>query len=121
MRVLVLLLLVACGGTKTDDRFKDAAVDFAQKLVTRDTAGAHAMLGKSLDVTYSRDALQAKFDEMMKDAEVKTGVQLVRTMTDWPDKQEHDAGWAYVAVGSEGLTLVIQTDGRVRSIEWGRP
>jgi hypothetical protein len=125
MRVLLLLVMFACGGGKADERFKQVATDFAQKLVARDAGGAHAMLDKSLAATLSAAQLQSTFDEMMSPAGSAKGVALMEAMTSWPAKQPEDACWAYVAIegteGSEGLTLTITSDGRVRQIEWGRP
>jgi hypothetical protein len=49
-------------------------------------------------------------------------------MEDWPNKEEDDIGWAYVALSgdsfSEAATVIMKLeDGRmvIRSIEWGRP
>ena len=49
-------------------------------------------------------------------------------MTEWPDKQPLDVGWAYAAIagedGSEAVTVIVSSENGahvIRSIEWGRP
>ncbi len=52
----------------------------------------------------------------------------VTEMEDWPDREESDLGWVYVALSgstfSEAVTVVVSNqEGRhvIRSLEWGRP
>jgi hypothetical protein len=122
MRALVLVLLLAgCGGKSSDESFKPVALQFAKHLVARDFAAAHALLAMPM----TREQLQQTYEKMVEPIGKVSDAQLTRTMTDWPDKQPTDAGWAYVSIigelGGEGLTLVITRDRKIRSIEFGRP
>jgi hypothetical protein len=57
-----------------------------------------------------------------------TILEVVTTLTEWPERQDGDVGWAYVAIAghmySEAVTcIVVGSPGKyqIRSIEWGRP
>src|SRR5687767_11787719 len=121
MRALVLALLLFACGSSSSDAHSPTALKFTKHLVARDFVAAHTMLAMPM----SRDELQTKFDEMTTPIGKLGESQVMQTMTDWPDKQRGDLGWAYVAIagehGGEGITLVVTREHKIRSIEWGRP
>jgi hypothetical protein len=122
MRALVVLvLLTACGGRSSDESYKPVAIQFAKHLVARDFAAAHALLAMPM----TREQLEQSYDQMIAPIGKVSDAQIMQTMTDWPDKQANDAGWAYVAIagelGSEAVTVVVTRDRKIRSIEFGRP
>jgi hypothetical protein len=116
--ILLTFVLTGCGGSKSDDSFHPIAKQFAQRLVARDFTAAREML-----VTPAE--LQQPFEEMVEPIGKLGEVTITQTMTDWPDKQAGDAGWAYVAIagelGSEAVTVVVTKSGKIRTVEWGRP
>jgi hypothetical protein len=121
LALVVLVWLTACGGKTSDDSYKPVALQFAQHLVARDFTAAHAMLA----MPATADELKKTYDTMVEPIGKVSGAKLMESMTDWPDKQSGDIGWAYVAIegeqGSEAVTVVVTRDKKIRSIEWGRP
>ena len=122
--LVLVLVLTACGGKTSepsDDALKPVALQFANRLVARDFAAAHAMLATAM----TREQLQQQYDAMVAPIGNVAGAQVMQTMTEWPDKQSTDLGWAYVAIngetGGEGVTVVVTRDRKIRSIEFGRP
>jgi hypothetical protein len=117
----LVVLLTACGGKASDESYKPVAVQFAQHLVAREFAAAHAMLA----ITTTPAELQRSYDAMVEPIGKVSGTKLVQTMTDWPQKESGDAGWAYVAIegelGSEAVTVIVTRSKKIRMIEWGRP
>jgi hypothetical protein len=51
--------------------------------------------------------------------------EIITTLTEWPDRQPGDAGWAYAAITglgfSEAVAEVVTREGLIRQLEWGRP
>ena len=122
MHVLALVvLLTACGGKTSDDSYKPIALQFAQHLVARDFTAAHAMLA----ITTTPAELQRSYDTMVEPIGKVRETKLMQSMTDWPEKQSSDLGWAYVAIegelGSEAVTVVVTDKKKIRMLEWGRP
>jgi hypothetical protein len=57
-----------------------------------------------------------------------TVIEVMTTMSEWPDRMPSDTEWVYVAMAndsySEAVTVVVMQEGSrraIRSIEWGRP
>jgi len=102
---------------------------FAQALSRGDFAAASKMLTPALQVAYSPEALSDRYVEMIgAESGPPNLVEIMTTMTDWPDKLADDVGWVYVAIAghmySEAVTCIVvssPSDFRIRSIEWGRP
>jgi hypothetical protein len=87
------------------------------------------MLTPALRAAYSPDALAQAYSEMCgAESAAPTILEVVTTLTEWPERQDGDVGWAYVAIAghmySEAITcIVVGSPGnyQIRSIEWGRP
>ncbi len=102
------------------------AAAFARSLMAGDFAGAAAMLAPALRATVTASSLAADYARMIAYGEGPADrVQPVTILETWPDRQAGDLGWAYVAISGPGfdeaVTVVVTTDGKIRSIEWGRP
>jgi hypothetical protein len=117
----------------TDDidgpAFAQVAVRFAEALVHGHFDAAASLLDAGAHSEWSAGSLQECFAEMVEyfDAPADS-VELIETMTDWPEKRPGDLGWAYVAINgeseSEAVTVVVRAEHgtpRIREIEWGRP
>jgi hypothetical protein len=119
MRDGVFVLLTACGKLRMSRTA--VAMQFAQHLVARDFAAAHAML--AMPMTPAQ--LQQSYETMIAPIGKVSGAKVMETMTDWPEKKSGDAGWAYVAIegehGGEGITVVVTRDNKIRTLEFGRP
>ncbi|MBK7952021.1 MAG: hypothetical protein IPK00_25545 [Deltaproteobacteria bacterium] len=99
---------------------------FAGHLVAKDFERASEMLVPSLRDDSSATELESRYEAMIEYAGGPAeSVQPVTTMSDWPGKRPGDQAWVYVAIDgqgfSEGVTLIVTDDGRIREIEWGRP
>ena len=107
----------------------ERAVEFATALGAGEYQRAHAFLSSGLRSTMSLAKLEADYKAMVSHGSgAPTTVSAVTAMTDWPDKQEGDLEWVYVAMAndtySEAVTVVVaqeKEDLVIRSIEWGRP
>jgi len=109
---------------------------FAQAVVTGDFEAAHGMLSSNLQLQTSSSKLRLElanmlsiYDELYHDQHV-TDVQLISAddMAQWPTREAHDVGWAYVAISgvnwSEAVAGIVEdSEGvdRIRELEWGRP
>jgi hypothetical protein len=107
--------------------FSDVAAQFASALVERDYELAHSLLAESLKSHLSSQQLQESFEGMIAQKS-NLSAEVVETLTDWPEKQPNDAGWAYVAINGDEfaeavtLTLCDEHDTTlIRDIVWGRP
>lgn len=103
------------------------ACQFAQHLVDKNYAAAHALLCPETQSAWTPDGLQKHFEDMM-DAQDPLCCQMVMEMDQWPDKTEGDLGWVYVAINAdmfcEAVTVVvceIAGQPKIRQVEWGRP
>jgi hypothetical protein len=109
--------------------FARIAVRFAEALVRGDFDTTVSLLDAGARFEWTAGSLRACFVEMVDYFEVPPdSVELIETMTDWPDKQPDDLGWAYVAINgasqSEAVTVIVRDENgtpRIRAIEWGRP
>jgi hypothetical protein len=105
------------------------ASEFAHALVAGNFNQAHGMLSSMAKSEWDLDKLRTTYLEMVEYFDSPpTFVQVMEAMTEWPDKQPSDVGWAYAAIAGEGeseaLTVVVSSEGGrhlIRSIEWGRP
>jgi len=87
------------------------------------------MLTAEQQFQWSAEALQNEYETMIDyGGGPITSVELMSVMQDWPTKEIHDMGWAYVSIGgdgySEAIAAVVCTEAgssRIREIEWGRP
>jgi hypothetical protein len=105
------------------------ALAFATALVSGKFEDAHALLSSAMAEDWSPSALKATYDEMVE--YFSTPPDLVRVeavMTDWPDKQPEDIGWAYTTIACDGegeaVTVIVYAENGknlIRDIEWGRP
>ncbi|MBX3697596.1 MAG: hypothetical protein R3F08_13585 [Dokdonella sp.] len=105
------------------------AVAFARALVDGRFSDAHSMLSSGFRAAVDPDRIRNNYDEMIEYGEgPPTVVKLMSTMEQWPDKQSHDLGWAYVSISgddfSEAVTVVLEQEAGkpvIRQLEWGRP
>ncbi len=113
----------------TDAVHGKLALDFATALVSGQFEDASALLSSTARADWSATVLRDAYQEMIEYFDAPPdAVEVMETMTDWPDKQDGDIGWAYVAIegddGSEAVTVVVCAEGDrhlIREIEWGRP
>ena len=105
------------------------ADEFARALVAGEFDRAHHMLDSRARAAWDAAALRDAYLQMVEYfASPPNFVQVMEVMTEWPDKQPADVGWAYAAMagddGSEAVTVVVTSEGGrhcIRSVEWGRP
>ena len=87
------------------------------------------MLTAEQKVQWPAKALQDGYETMIDyGSGPATSVELMTVMQDWPAKEVHDMGWAYVSIGGDGYSEAIAAvvcaeadNPRIREIEWGRP
>ena len=107
------------------------AEQFGRLLAQGDYAAAHSLLTEGARGAHSPDDLKQAVEEMIAigDGPI-TDVALVSEciLADWPDKQDSDVGYVYVALTGDGfceavtVTLTREADEiRIRELEWGRP
>ena len=105
------------------------ALAFATALVNGKFGEAEAMLATEISAGWSSSDLQEAYGEMV--AYFSTPPDFVHVevvMTDWPDKQPGDIGWAYTTIACDGegeavTVIACAENGKhlIRDIEWGRP
>src|SRR5215831_5596720 len=112
--------------------YGEIAVAFASALAKGDFAVAHELLAPEFRTRLTPAVLSEELHAMFQsyaDGE-PTGIHYDEQffMTDWPAKEAHDVGWAYVSIVGdsfvEAVTVIIADfDGTllIREIEWGRP
>jgi hypothetical protein len=107
------------------------AEQFGRSIAQGDYATAHSLLTEGARAAHSPDDLKQAVEQMIAigDGPI-TDVALVSEciLEDWPDKQESDVGYVYVALTGDGfceavtVTLTREADKiRIRELEWGRP
>jgi hypothetical protein len=105
------------------------ALRFATALNVGDFATAHELLSQAQRAALSAFDLQKEFETMTaQGAGEKLEVEVSESLKDWPTKQGHDLGWAYVSISgqscSEAVAVIVSNEaGRlcIRDLEWGRP
>ncbi len=105
------------------------ALAFATALVKGDFVAAEAMLATAIDADGSPSDLQEVYGEMVEYFSTPPDfVHVEAVMTDWPDKQPGDIGWAYTTIACDGegeaVTVIVCAENGehlIRDIEWGRP
>ena len=108
------------------------AVQFGHSIAQGDYAAAHSLLTAGARAVHSPADLRQAVEQMMAyvDGGLITDVALVSEciLEDWPDKQENDVGYVYVALDGEGfceaVTVTLTREAgeiRIRELEWGRP
>jgi outer membrane protein assembly factor BamD (BamD/ComL family) len=110
--------------------FSEVANQFATTLIQGNFTQAQTLLAESLKAETPPAKLQESYEAMLaytNGAKAET-TEVVNTMTDWPNKQTGDIGWAYVAISgqtfSEGVTVTVCEEGGkpcIREVVWGRP
>ncbi len=109
--------------------FAELALAFAQALVAEDYDAAQAMLADELRATLDARTLGARYQDLIGEGDgPPIDVSVVSTLTQWPEREADDLGWAYVGIAGddyvEGITVVVARQGataKIRAIEWGRP
>lgn len=105
------------------------ASEFGRQLVAKNWEAAHSMLSADLRSKMSPSDLEEEVRDMIEYADDQITESLAVTeMEEWPDKEESDIGWVYIALSgntfSEAVTVVVSNEGGnlvIRSLEWGRP
>ncbi|GMR07674.1 MAG: hypothetical protein BMS9Abin26_0677 [Gammaproteobacteria bacterium] len=113
----------------TSYNYKDIALEFTQALANRDYSKAYAITSKEYQSQITINAMKNSFEEIVPaDWGTMGPIEIVETMTDWPDKKPSDLGWVYVSIGgdvySEAVTTIVTLEGetpKIREIEYGRP
>jgi hypothetical protein len=109
--------------------YQHTALTFGWCIVRKEWEAARNLLCSVLRSSTTARSLEEEVSDMIEYTEdVLTRAEIITDMEDWPNKEEDDIGWAYVALSgdsfSEAATVIIKLeDGRmvIRSIEWGRP
>jgi hypothetical protein len=132
--VFAVALATACslGGSDlkpVDTPNTQLALRFAQAMAAGDAAQAHGLLSPGLQAEVTREKLARDYAEMIAYGRgAPTILQVMNTMTSWPDKRPSDNEWVYVAIAndtySEAVTVIVAREASrlvIRSVEWGRP
>jgi hypothetical protein len=115
--------------------YAQVARDFGQALVDGDYEAAYGLLSPHLQQSWTPQALERELFAMFSGYAPESVPEELHfeeedpfVMTQWPDRQPDDLGWAYVGIHGEGFVeavtvIVAQVDGRalIRHLEWGRP
>lgn len=115
--------------TDADEAARGLALEFTRALAARDYDRAYGMTSSEYRDRVTRDGLREAFEAMIPPDWGETEpVQVMTSMSDWPDKEADDVGWIYVSISgdvySEALAAVVTREGdglKVRRVEWGRP
>jgi hypothetical protein len=110
---------------------KTVPLQFGRAIAKGDFAAAHALLTERAQESHPPEVLKQAVEEMIAigDGPIEE-VDLVEEciLEDWPDKQEGDVGYVYVALTGDGfceaVTVILTTEAgkvRIRELEWGRP
>lgn len=105
------------------------AFQFASAIANSNFPEAYGLLSEEQQNEQSPEMLEEGFKKMI---EYRKGpvrhIELINEMMEWPAKEAHDVGWAYVAIlgdeFSEAVSVVVSeenTQYKIRKIEWGRP
>lgn len=105
------------------------ALTFARHVAAGRLHDAHALLCTALRQQYTQEDLGREYVEMVGcDPGTADCIDLISTLTAWPDRQVDDIGWAYVAISGDAFceavsVVVAGVDGQplVRDLSWGRP
>ncbi len=102
------------------------AFDFAEALLKGGFNKAHDMLSADLKLKYSVVGLKARFDQMMSVADEFPDVPAIEVMdnSDLQDPTLDGKGWAYVAIWTEAVIVVVKPFGQellIAELTWGRP
>ncbi len=108
---------------------QQVALEFTEALLRRDYTSAHNMLTQEHAVSTSLETLQANFEMVVPaDWPLVGPLEVVETLTAWPEKQPEDTAWVYVAIGGElygeavAVVVTLEDDAlKIRDAEFGRP
>jgi hypothetical protein len=114
------------GGTRDHGQ---VALEFARALAAREYPKAYAMMSHGYRQGRTVDELRAGFEAIVpRDWGAIGPIEVGQTMTNWPEKQPSDVGWAYVSIGGEAyseavIVIVMSENGeaKIREVEFGRP
>jgi hypothetical protein len=102
--------------------------EFAQALVNGEYDKAHEMLSADLKAEYPTTRLKQRYEKMASlfQLEPHTDWDWIEVMDNSDLRNEGlDAeGWAYVAIGSEAVTVTVKPFGAdylITELIWGRP
>ena len=109
--------------------YQEVALAFGWHVIRKEWEAARELFTIDLRASTSAQDLEEQVREMIAYAEDELSqAEVITDMEVWPDKEEHDVGWAYVALSgdtfSEAATVIVKKEGDqllIRSIEWGRP
>jgi hypothetical protein len=131
---LLLMLVPACASPGMWMKPKATAntklaLEFANAIAHGDKVRAHGFLSSRLQAALTPEKLAAEYKDMVAyGSGAPTTIEVMTTMTSWPDKEPGDIEWVYVAIAndtySEAVTVVVSQEPSrlaIRSIEWGRP
>ena len=111
---------------------REVALTFTAALIHQDFTHAHEMLAPELRARISpskiRDDFYRLFPAYAQGKATSIHCNEEFSMTEWPDKQPNDVGWAYVSIMgedfAEAVAVTVADFGGtlfIRAIEWGRP
>lgn len=109
--------------------YRNIALEFTRLLAKRDYRKAYTMTSRQYRQRTTVEQLQTAFETIVPSDWGSMGpIEVGQTLTNWPDKQPADIGWAYVSIGgdvySEAVTVVVtseQGEAKIREVEFGRP
>jgi hypothetical protein len=109
--------------------YRKVALAFATALVSGDFEAAARLLATSMRESLTAATLQAAYESMTGYFQTPpTFINVEEVLTDWPDKQMQDIGWAYVSISDdrscEAVAVIVCQEAdkySIRSIAWGRP
>jgi len=107
------------------------AEQFGHAVAKGDFATAHALLTEEAQRIHSAEVMKQAVADMTAYADGPIQHVVVDSgfvVDDWPDKQDGDVAWVYVALTGdsfvEAASVLLATTGdgvRIRQVEWGRP
>ena len=129
MRSRARLTFNVSAKNETMSSYQEVAEQFARLLIDAKWEEARGLLASNLRKETTAQDLKDAVEAMTQYVERPvTTAEVMNTLDDWPDKEEGDVGWAYVAMAgdgfSEAVTVIVHSeDSRllIRSLEWGRP
>ncbi|WP_024892108.1 hypothetical protein [Luteimonas huabeiensis] len=109
------------------DACTQVAVEFATKLIRRQFAGAHLLLGAQAREEWPPSALREAYQELVDWAGPEPDrIEVSASRRDWPDREDDDLGWVYMLLHggeTEGVAVTVARERdrtAIRDIEWGR-
>lgn len=112
-----------------NSEYGKVAFQFASAITNDSFSEAYGLLSEEQQNEQSPELLKEQFEQMIEYGQGPVRhIELISEMTEWPAKEAHDVGWAYVAIVgdefSEAVSVVVSKENneyKIRKIEWGRP